>query len=431
MINPIIPLEIISSIIDLLARNGPLSDLKTLSTVCSFFRDQCRKHLFETITLEENGDQEVGESSSLPSIAQFTALMANFPGVAPWIRYLTLIRPTDGEDDQEELPEALVKLTKLSTLEIRLQSDSWSELLSECVQVLSKHSSFQALILNDVAQFPINLLITLTHLRHLELIGVEIIEEGPLDDSLSSVCLKSLAVTAFEDFEDGENGTALELRKPNGEFFVDISGLESLMFLAIDQDSVDHVTCLLESQGVKFLRRLSIGISAFEDGEGEAFDYSSALQSWVLPNGNTLTTLEFHSRVINSQEDPYLGLCRVLDLMAPANKLTTLKVVVALPTVLDDAGVLGEQWRALCDVLNKPGWDSLRLVTLRVLIMNSSLRQEFSKLIDYFEPLSSKRFDFKLRLGSSTVDDSDSSMSRMVSQLAAVAPSISIVPFVF
>ncbi|PPQ65562.1 hypothetical protein CVT24_010825 [Panaeolus cyanescens] len=431
----VIPLEIISSIIDILAKDGQLEVLKDLSPVCSFFRDQCRKHLFATIAIEEDGDLEVGESQNLPSILQFTTLISEHPGVAAHIRCLILINPADGGDDQAGLPEALSKLTNLSTLEIRLKSEFWSDILSECIQALSQHASFQHLILDDVAQFPINVIMAIPRLQHLELIAVELIEEEPLNPDSESIYLKSLAMTAFEDLEDGEPGTALELMKPNGDFYIDLSKLESFRFLAASQDSANHVSRFFQSHRIASLKEMSFSISRFLDDEERRYNYTQALQSWILPQQKTLRVLEFHSFALDLRDDPYLGLCQTLDLLEAENALTSLRVAITVSAFnrSEDVDIFGEQWRSLCNVLNKPGWKSLTEVSLRILGIGCSPRAQFAKLSSYFEPLtnSSKHFHFKLMLDHTPkedIDEGDRRMSRLISEFVAVAPSIAILP---
>ncbi|PPQ65563.1 hypothetical protein CVT24_010826 [Panaeolus cyanescens] len=402
---PNLPLDIVAEIIDILAETKDWETLKTFSTLCSFCRDQCRKHMFSSITIGEDTDDwdEENEAFPMPEILKFVALTKDHPQVLGYIRHLYIINPTRYVD-QVALPHVFPLLVNLSSLEIHIYEEHewWSPHLTKSLEALSGLPSFERLSLHGIKTFVIHNLAPLYQLRHLELDHVDLVDMYSPAIQYPPMRLQSLVHIDFDEYDYDPKIHTLKAKREDGQFLLDLSELEELHLSPfINTTSLQQASEVIQCHNVQHLKQLSLGIEYRGDNELDPYEDARCLQGIILPQRHSLKKLVFCSRYgdLAGHQDPYSTLIAVLNELEPDNVLTSLEVTIYIIRILfHDVSMKRSLWKPLSDVLTKPGWKHLSSVSLKVWTFEEDLQRESKKLHDYLKPLSEQPFKFTLNL---------------------------------
>ncbi|KAF9033144.1 hypothetical protein BJ165DRAFT_1410499 [Panaeolus papilionaceus] len=405
-----LPSDILKKVIDIFVRDANTwNEVKTLSTISKFWRDECRVHIFSSLKVGTPEEQCSGmcvdcaceeETDKTVPISRLELLASEHPHTLPCILVLTIVNPTD--EDASKLAKIMTKLTNIIAFNVYLAQNLWTDHLSEALRAISKFSSFQRLTLQAVSQFPVKELAYLTHLKTFEVSQVELVKKGRCNVTTQPPRLKSTWLAGLDMFYEGPCFNALEMRRKDGKYLVNLSGLSKLHFGVNDRQAVQQASRVLKSHRVESLEELSVIFSLRK--EDLEYNFQPHIDAWILPNRRTLKVLDFYSGISENNKDPYSGLCVTLEKLSTNNVLTSLHVLVGISTMLfydDYVRDIDDEWRALCTVLMKPGWKMLKKVKLEIIPDSDSdgvtvTPEGRETLFNMFQPLNDKPFDIEI-----------------------------------
>lgn len=115
-------------------------------------------------------------------------------------------------------------------------------------------------------EFPSKALAPLTHIQHLELDYVNLIQHHSLEATPSPPCLQPLTITDYDKFgSDGKLG-CLTMKPEDGKFVLDLSGLKKVQFGLFYGTSLKAACDVFRSHNIIGLESLLIGISHLMNG---------------------------------------------------------------------------------------------------------------------------------------------------------------------
>ncbi|PPR00306.1 hypothetical protein CVT24_004596 [Panaeolus cyanescens] len=393
--SPSCPIELVARIINIYASVNPLDQVKKLSLVSSFFRDECRKHVFRKITIGNDGDESDDErsdyeesdeerdddfdgrhtstrnSKTMPSIGDFLELLRRHPHVIPYIQELDVVDPRIKQGELFHLATALSKhpLPKLSELTLRFDEvnyEGWGNDISHFLNAITRIPTLRQLNLAYVDSVFPSTLASFTQLEGISLMNTVLDEQvtEKFNPIMPPPKLKSLHLD-FSCSDADELTHFTSLQRMDGAPTLDLSNLAFLNLNFVGVWDVKAFSRLFESQPqeVQSIKSLALTLDMTETtAYSSDFNISKQIKGWILPNFRALTTLHVVYKCVEKTVDLYDGFSGILVNLETNNFLRDLQFQVALGQGFRETA--GEGWKRLVDVLMKPGWTHLKEVTL-------------------------------------------------------------------
>ncbi|PPR00303.1 hypothetical protein CVT24_004593 [Panaeolus cyanescens] len=401
---PVLPYDILIDIIDIIAETGPLDlsmqTLKAISSLSKFCNHHCRKHIFKSIDAGYAKEKEFMYYETAytlklvitpiqPRVASFIKLVKEHPGVIPYIQRFCLVHfdyPYGVEENA--LSSALPKLSNLSSLEIRLNNNAWTGYLSRTVQSLCTLPNLTHLRLDNIFNFPIGAFTSFPHLKALELLSFDL----KADELAPRISTPPLKITTLL-IDDVNRIDFLARQRVDGKNVLDLTELKNLSFAVNSHLKIQDMSFLLRNQmsQVQGVEEMKITITVYDPAStsslsGFEFDIKPHFDLWILPNRRALKRLHLTSLITQTMGDPYSGICQTLEKLETDNILEelTITVNVAAPPIGQvRIRRTGTKWKALFDILMKPGWEKLKVLSL-VVKLNGTDR-DVSQLGDFID----------------------------------------------
>ena len=184
-VTPVLPPELLESIIDEVGRSDDTQTLRAFALVCSTLLHRCQSHLFKAIDLDKRVPRE-------RYYRHFHHLLASKPRIGTYVRHLRL--GDDAEDDYgrrngvggiswianaKTLPQTLGLLPRLEQFSLTFNSEmmDWND-LSPATRIALEHAlslpTLQGVSLEFISSFPPTILLSFARLKYLGLSCVEV-----------------------------------------------------------------------------------------------------------------------------------------------------------------------------------------------------------------------------------------------------------------
>ena len=351
----VLPFDIISEIIDIVGANQDTNLLKELALVSHSFLQICSKHLFATVELY---DISVGTRHTTSSKKGFIKLLKSRPDVVEHIRKLTYNVAYDSDNDHllsPILPNLLRTIPRLNCLTITGSYMIWGSTLDSSLTSAFLHlmhlPTIHHIDLSYIHYFPLCNLTPAVNLQWLNLSYMH--DEGSFENvqlemmpkirefhtSMSSRLLKKLLHAKMQDGRPSFN--LMDIRRLSINF-------------TDDEEFEDEQNIRYLLQNVKLLETLHISVG-----------FGQNLVGILSLSARTLKVLDLSVFLIAHL--PLAGLCEELEAMAGHNMLEALSFeLCVIHHNREDA--VGSAIQRVEKVLVKPGWSSLRQVSIKVSI---------------------------------------------------------------
>jgi hypothetical protein len=200
-----IPLELVRSIIDVLAIQGHKTDLNTASLISRLFREACLTHLFSSIAITLH-------PSSKARNEQLAHILTHNPRIGEVVRTLHVTftdAPSADSDLLSNMFRALPGIRHLTLYSDRMSHFHWHLLPSNIQQSIlhlltHPQSEISHLAIRNIAVFPVAYLSRCSSLQHLECraLGHVPFSFIPDDETLPQGHLRSLKLLEVSPFID-------------------------------------------------------------------------------------------------------------------------------------------------------------------------------------------------------------------------------------
>ncbi|KIM43732.1 hypothetical protein M413DRAFT_387613 [Hebeloma cylindrosporum] len=355
----ILPLEIEQTILDLLAEDDQHhSALKACSLACQAFLPTCRKHIFKIIVIKDHNAEA------------FERLVHKRPEIADYIRDLDYTIGATGLTSLASIQESLKRISKLQFLAIRRSHVSlmpefdWNNnpirpallhLLHLPTLVHFKVTNFSNFILSDLAPC-----VNLKYL-HIDL-HTSGAAETTFPESLPARPIQLNGFTA--EWRSVALVTQLfRARLPDGQPLIDFGSLSKIK---VTLESSHEGEALQELfRGCRNLAEVDISF-------WECWDVTPSLADMLGPSMQTLKHLIVNTEVEDVRQDPLFGIPSELEKMRTQNVIESVTIGVMVGT--DPDFHQGDDWGRLDEALTTTGWFSLKRVSLNILIVRYSSR---------------------------------------------------------
>lgn len=237
---PVLPLDIIGNIIDILANDNKtgLQDIKATSLTCQSFLPLCRTHIFSSIDITITGSNALTELHSGEAFGQF---LSTTPDIARYIRKLSIRLHPDPKPRYllDQVPRQLTRLEWLTILPAYHLID-WKDIQSPMQHSLLNFIHLPTLNHLDLRyfnNFPISNLIPIPNLKHLSATNLYIADEA--DEVVALVPSKLIKLRALDILMSGMAAqkwlaTSFADRQPA----LDLTGLEKIVVQFSDEQLV-------------------------------------------------------------------------------------------------------------------------------------------------------------------------------------------------
>jgi hypothetical protein len=361
---PVLPFDIINLIIDIVGENKDTNLLKELALVSHCFLQICTKHLFATVELHDADPIRHVASSK----KGFVKLLKSRPEVVKYICRLTYTINRDhfrfpphlnfDNDDNllsPILPNFLRTIPRLNCLKIDASHLNWNSLnssLTSAFLYLMHLPTVNHIGLSYIHNFPlssftssVNLLrLDISHLSHLNGESPELIIQSEM---MPKICEFHTSRSAWLTTK------LLHAKMQDGQPAFNFMGLRRLSMTLNWGDDEQNSRYLL--QNAKLLEKLHLSVASFR-----------SLVGFLYPSTRNLKVLSLSIPLYSILDLPLIGLCEELEAMAGHNVLESLSCEVRVDHPSDTKDVIGSIIQNMEKVLVKPGWSSLRQVSLEV-----------------------------------------------------------------
>ena len=371
---PVLPLDVIDNIIDILFNDDTksLPYVKAFSLTCQSFLPLCRKHMFSSISIHIGDFFLNDEVRFLLDIARY-------------VRRLNILIDHRYCKSECSFDQVSRQLTGLKSITIWCSSQWGSSMFWKDISSSARCSllslihlpTLTHLDLKQIHDFPISALITCTNLKHLAVNGHLIADEN--DDALSSVSHKPIQLEVFETTVTLTVLKLLASKCSDGRPVLDFTLLKKVL-LVFKQHGTDQTGQILS--GTQQLRDISL---TFLIGFGRM-----AIAEMVTPSLQTLKRLHLTFKGW-SFTDPVSDLCDELNKISGKNRLECIEI---------ESDYLSLEMCGLEEVFLSSGWLMLKrvslTVTIHVLEENSPSTRIIESALQERLPglMSSKNFDF-------------------------------------
>ncbi|KAF8148880.1 hypothetical protein B0H34DRAFT_735688 [Crassisporium funariophilum] len=351
----IIPLEIVETIIDIVAEDDTDS-VNACSLVCQAFLPLCRKHIFASVVL--NGSMRPQVS---PTTRMFERLLSTTPDIAVYIRKLQWCVTIEDFKLVRSLPKAMKLITRLQSLYVWVYDRNrlkWrSNVLRPALVHLLQLRTLTHLKLFAIEDFPLSDLVPCVNLKELE---IERVLPAEVDNGFpSTLPYKPAQLNKFSAGRQAAQVTTklITALRPDGIAVVDLTELNKV---SVKWEKADAVQAAFQ------LFKMSAQLTDVHMSVQESSLTLAGFSEMVRPSMQTLKSI--HLDILIDQElgndDPLSGLCLELDLMEGRNVVETIEIVVNVQT--DSDCKRGDEWGQLDKSLTKAGWSTLREVSLEI-----------------------------------------------------------------
>ena len=355
--SPVLPLEIISLIIDNVGEKDT-NFLKQLALVSHSFQQICIKHLFATVELHDASSKK-----------GFIKLLKRRPDVVKYIRKLTYkiennnqlpTCPSFVEDDDyllsSILPNLLRTIPHLNCLTINASSSDWNTLDSSLTSAfihLMYLPTMNHISLSFIRNFPPSILSSSANLHRLDMRSLKPLQE----DGFPEVVMETRMMPKIREFHTSDSDElTTKLLHAKGQDgrpafnFMDLRRLSMSFTWSEDEQNLRYLL-----QNAKLLEELDLTVFSDDDLVG--------LQEILSPTLKVLDlTVSLYSDFLSL---PLARLCNELEAMAGHNILEALSLKVHLEGH-ETGDFIGSIFQSVEKVLVKPGWSSLRHVFFEV-----------------------------------------------------------------
>ena len=352
-----LPYGIIDQIIDTVGEGKDTNLLKELSLVSHSFHQICCKHLFASVELHDADPKHHIASSK----KGFVKLLKRRPHIVEYIRNLKYEVSDNNNDDRRLLhilPKLLQTISCLNCLTIvgsRMHWDTLDSALTSALLYLMHLPTINHIDLSIIRNFPPASLTPSVNLLRLDINDVEPPKE---------IVVQLEMMPRIREFRTS-NSTwmtrrLLRVKTQDGQPAFNLTDLRRLSICLGDEQ---NIRCLLQNS--KLLEELHLSTSElYQDQRLDGLhDILSASAGTLKVLGLRIILFEFYD---GSTDQVFEGLCRELEAMAgDDNKLEALSLEVKV--VRDQTpDYIGSMIQNLEKVLVKPGWSSLRQVSIKV-----------------------------------------------------------------
>jgi hypothetical protein len=398
--SPVLPFDIINLIIDIVGENKDTDLLKELALVSHSFLQICSKHLFATVELHDADPIRRVASSK----KGFVKLLKSRPEVVKYIceltytlnydhlQFLPLQSPHLDSDNDDNLlspilPNFLRTIPHLNCLKIDASELDWNSLNSSLTSAflhLMHLPTLNHLDLSYIHNFPLSSLTSSVNLLRLDI--------SHLTGETPELIVQSEMMPKIREFQTSKSTwlttKLLHAKMQDGRpafNFMDLRRL-SMTFIPTDEQNVRYLL-----KNAKLLEKLHLLVG-----------FHPSIVGFLFPSARNLKVLNLSISLYSIEANlPLGGLCEELEAMAGHNMLEALSCEVCVfPSQTKD--IIGSVIQNMEKVLVKPGWSSLRQVSLKLSCMASGCggisSEELQSLPDeylsHLSKLESVAFDY-------------------------------------
>jgi hypothetical protein len=356
---PVLPFDIINLIIDIVGEKKDTDLLKELALVCHSFLHICSKHLFATIELHDAVSASINYR---PSKKGFIKLLKRRPDVVKYIRQLSYkVNSTRGlvcprlnsrfDHNDHLLSSILLTIPRLNCLKINCSQFHWSSLSSSLRSAflhLMHLPTLKHVDLSYIHSFPLSYLTPSVNLLRLDI--------SHLSGGSAEFFGQSEMMPKIREFHTSQSTllttTLLQAKMQDGRPVFNFMDLRLLSMSFTWGNDVQNYQYLL--QNAKLLEKLHLSVGA-----------GRSLVGVLSPSARNLKVLSLSIPLYSIGGLPLGGLCEELEAMAGDNMLEVLSCEVCVyPSHTKD--IIGSVIRNVEKVLIKPGWSSLRQISLKL-----------------------------------------------------------------
>ena len=397
--SPVLPFDIIALIIDIVGENGADTKfLRKLALVSHSFLHICRKHLFATIELYDRNPDLMRHCHIASSKKLFVKLLESKPDVAKYIRKLTYtigyrvqsprFSPHLNLDNDDNLPPPILPnffrtIPRLNSLKINVSLSDWNDLnpsLTSAFLHLMHLPTINHIDLSYIYNFPLSSLAPAVNLLRLDICKLSDVDRLFEGDYSSEFVVQSEIMPKIRELRAFDSSLLmtklLHAKMQDGRpafNFVDLRRLDMSSRRSIDDQNIRYIL-----QNAKSLEKLCLYIG-----------HQSSVDLHDIPSisAGTLKVLDL-SVSLYSNPLTFSGIWEGLEAMAGRNMLEALSFKIQVDGG-ESEDVIGSILQKAEDVLVKPGWSTLRQVSIKIDIIVPT-EEDFPELIEALQSLPGK-----------------------------------------
>ncbi|KAF8195371.1 hypothetical protein BJ912DRAFT_923631 [Pholiota molesta] len=386
---PLIPLDVIETIVDILATvdDQGLSSVKACALSSRSFLYFCRKRMFASVALDLPARYSFPPS---PTSSQFQKLLVTAPEIVNYVRKLTIGFP---DRKSEGLSAMLKTFTQLQQLTLRPNRLTvWSS-VAHCLQDALFHildlPTINYLELFNISYFPI---LELARCINLRCFYIESFLNPILDNISSTLHSRSIVLDefsmGFKSIEATKDMLALEWS--NAQPFFDFGHLKKYFTLSYGMDDIE-----LSRQILKETNQLSTIDIAFQ----RMTNFSNfSLSEMVFCSLKSLRRIILRCGLYSTW-NLLIGLPDQLKVMRQwPNVLEELEIHIQPQTLTHIVMLgIGDEWARLDESLNDSRWSSLKTVSIAIKMRKNAFETPLPFDTDFcseFRKLHQTRFPF-------------------------------------
>ena len=386
-ISPVLPFDVTTLIIDIVGENKDTDLLKELALVSHSFHHICIKHIFATVDLHDvDGD--------VSSKKGFIKLVKSRPSVVNYIRKLTYKVSNYINDDDTLLSPILSNfLPTISRLNCLAINDFTWNLVDPSLTSAFLHlmclPTIHHIDLTNIHNFPLS---SLTRSVNLHRLGVFALSFDQPEIVVESEMPKIRELRTLDsDWADFKLLHLLHAKMQDGRPAFNFMDLRRLWIFLIESDDAQSIRYML--QNAKLLEKLHLKVGRRLVG----------FHDILSPIARTLKVLSFS--VSTTPLRTFAGFCEELEVMAGHYMLEALSIIIFVRDH-DTEDSIGSNIQKVERVLVRPGWSTLRHVSLKVSrwmlndwrkeLMSEALQCLPDKYLSHLPKLNSVSFNYSV-----------------------------------
>ena len=379
--SPVLSFDIIPLIIEAVGENKDTNLLKELALVSYSFHQICIKHLFATVELHDASSKK-----------GFVKLLKSRPDVVKYIRKLTYKMGYASDYDDHHLlspvlPNFLLTISHLNCLSLtHFDWDSLDFSLTSAFLHLMHLPTINHIDLSFIQNFPLFCLTPCVNLLRLDISFLNRATRLEEDDGYPEIVVQSELMPKIREFCVSESclltTSLLHAKMQDGRPAFDFTDLRRLSMVFTRFDDERDIRYL--TQNAKLLEELHLLLpSRFGRSLLELHDILST-------SARTLKVLRLTVPIYDDSTSLRLaGLCEELEAMTGHNMLEALSLEVEVDRPKREV-YIGSIIQNVEKILVKPGWSSLRQVSLTVSITCPMAASKGKKLSEALQSLPDK-----------------------------------------
>ena len=358
---PVLPLDVVALIIDIVEENNDIKLLKELALVSHSFHQICIKHLFANINLHD----AVPNCHLVSSKKGFVQLLKSRPHLVTYIRKLTYEASRNNDDHllAPILSNFLPTTSRLNCLAINATNFRWDQLDSSLTSAflhLMSLPTMNHIDLSNIVNFPLSSITSSVNLLRLDILCLTHFVSLVDEDNFFKTVQPEMIPKIREFHTSGsclQTKKLLDVKGQDGQPVFNFMDLRQLSISFVYFEDKRNIQCLLEK--AKLLERLRLSV---ENGRLSLVGVLSTSTPTLKVLDLTVSLYQYHYGV-----PPLAGLCEELEAMAGHNTLEALffEVRVDALCALD---FVGSNIQKVENVLVKSGWSALRQVSFKLTV---------------------------------------------------------------